>query len=305
MTSTTAPSTCVICTHHNRDTPVEWGRCCDGCRAKLLGDLAQLVTLATEAATQTLPTSNPGGATGYESRPPIRLDNAAPHLAFIELTPGDESSRVTITDALTSWEIVIRSERLYARYGIATSPQDRDWLRGSGASEVALSQQAFTQAVGFLRAQIDYITSSATFPLEQFANEIAQAKAVIRGLTSSGPRDRVVACPTVLDDGTTCGRRLTVRTWHPVEARWDNGRPDDTTGETTHCRSCGAVRTATQLLHTAGTGDTYADAEALAAHFGINQTTIRKWARAGKVQRGRGLYRWADVKREVDTLRSA
>lgn len=303
MSETTWQRVCVLCARRNVDTRLEHGHCCPACQAGIAGDLAQLLTLATDASTDLTPAQGMSGARGFESKPPIRLDNAAPHLALIELTKGDPSSRVTITDSLTSWEIVIRSERLFARYGIATEADMGDVTRGWTTSELKLSARAFTQAVGFLRANLDWICASPTFPLEQFVDEVQRARGTMRGMLKGGGQDRVVKCPTLTDDGT-CGASITIRTWAALDARDDDGRPDHSTGETTVCRRCGAVRSAAQLLHTAGTEDTYADAEALALHFGISQTVIRKWARAGKVAKDGSRYRWADVKREADTLRT-
>lgn len=282
---------CTLCDTRQRTTMVRSGHCCAGCIRHLENQLGSLLQLATDAAADVTPRTGSGsGGQGFESKPPISLDNAAPHLAMIELTPGDHDTRVTITDALASWEIVIRSERDLAPYGAATEAHAGDRLRGFATSEVTLAARAFTQSVGFLTRNLEWITTEfSTERLVQFDLEVSAACSAIRRMLNSGGRDRVVSCPTLTAAGT-CGNRITVRTWAALD-------DDPTTGETTHCPRCGAVRTATQLMRSSGSDETWADAESLALHFGISQTVIRKWARAGHVQRANGLYRWSDVQR--------
>lgn len=297
MSDTAMPSTgrvrggreCVLCAAHDRRTPLESGHCCAGCHMHLARCLRDLSQTVVQAAAETIPAVR--GATGGRvppgSKPPIDLDHIAPHLALIELTKGDPDTRVTITDCLASWEMVIRAERLMTRYGPATEAHAGDTEHGWTTSEIALTGRAFTQAIGFLQRNLEWIITDPKFPLQQFDDEIGRSLATVRSMLIGRSRDCVVSCPTITDHGR-CGQPITVRTWLPLEH-------DPSVGETTRCRACGAVRTAAQLVRAGGTEDTWASPEDLAEHFGVTARTLRRWAKSGSVRRKGGLYNWADV----------
>lgn len=254
--------------------------------ARSLRDLSQTVV---QAAAETLPAVSGSGSGRVPpgSKPPLDLDHVAPHMALIELTKGDPASRVTITDCLAHWEMTVRAYRSLTQYGLATEDHAGNPTRGWITSEITLSDRAFTQAIGFLQRNLEWIVTDQRFPLTQFADQIGRSLATVRSMLLGRSRDRVVSCPTITDEGR-CGQPITVRTWLPLEH-------DPSVGETTHCRRCGAIRTAAQLVRAGGTEDTWASAEDLAEHFGVTARTLRRWAAAGSVRRKGGLYNWADV----------
>ena len=85
-----------------------------------------------------------------------------------------------------------------------------------------------------------------------------------------------VKCPTMMDDDSLCGRRLRV----------DAGNLH----ATVTCWWCHTVWTAAQLLHRAvhADGDAWTDVDSIADQLGLDASTIRQWARSGKVA-ARGL----------------
>lgn len=316
---------CVICATRDVKTILERGRCCPSCATRIDRDLASIVHNGDLAATdvgrfddqnthelehdrdgrplanrQYLASTSPGGtgtsgsSSAFESKPPTPLDVLAPYMASIGHVHHLDQDR-TVTDVLSSWERMLRDERDLAPYGLATEHH-------RGTTE-ALAAQAARQAVAILRNHLAWIIDHDAWPLEDFAHEIHACAQAMRRFGTHRSTDRVITCPTItdqLDDNgrpKPCGNRITVRTWAPLDAHeTETGRPDHTTGDTTTCRKCGAVRTVTQLMHAAGGDQAWADAGDLAAHFGISATVIRKWARQGNVARERGLYRWSDVR---------
>lgn len=279
----------MLCAAHDRRTPLKAGHCCAGCHTRLARSLRDLSQTVVQASAETLPVARRGGSGRVPpgSKPPIDLDHVAPHMALIELTKGDPDTRDTITNALARWEMLIRAERRMLQYGPATEAHAGDRRKGWATSEIVLTERAFTQSIRFLQQNLDWIATDPRFPLAQFDDQVGRSLAAVRAMLLGQSRDRVVSCPTITEDGR-CGQPITVRTWLPLEH-------DPSVGETTHCRACGAIRTAAQLVRAGGTEDTWASAEDLAEHFGVTARTLRRWAKSGGVRRHGGLYNWADV----------
>lgn len=281
--------TCVLCALREPavETPLADGHCCPGCRQRIRNDLAGIAADADLVAVAQ-PAARPGTRSVHESKPPTDLEPIAPWLALVRLNPGqDPPVSSSIAGLLADWERMLREHRGLAPYGPATAHH-------VGIDEGVLAAQAGRQAVRVLLASIDWITAEPSWPLEDFADEIRRSARRMRALAQPpGASDRVVRCPTLTDE-STCGRRLTVRTWAALD-------DDRTIGEPITCGSCGVTRSPEQLLSVAGKQDTWADAEALAAWFGISERTLRRWAEKKLIRRERGMYSWADVTAIADT----
>lgn len=87
---------------------------------------------------------------------------------------------------------------------------------------------------------------------------------------------QVIRCPGVAAE---CGRRLRV----------DVGNPD----EPVRCRDCGHTWTTAQLLRRAmydSDAPAWLDGEAVRSLVGVDPSTLRRWARAGRITRANGRY---------------
>lgn len=278
--------TCVLCAARKPPvtTALDDGHCCDGCRAWLGRSLSEILRLAADAAAWVTrrSTGTASGSPAFASRPPIDVEAIDPELALIELNPGDKASAVTILEMLEMWERCVREDRALAPYGAASEQR------------VMLGQATLTGVTGFLATQLDWITTEPTFGLEDFADQVRRAVAILRRWDTnrelSGSRYRV-PCPALIEHGETiieCGRPLVVNA-----------------AETTYCRGCGTEWPTTRLLAVAGRdADIWLDAEAVSEHLGIPERTVRHWGKVGKVARRGMLYRLSDITRHADAQRA-
>jgi hypothetical protein len=96
----------------------------------------------------------------------------------------------------------------------------------------------------------------------------------------------MVRCPTITEQGE-CGYRLYYR-----EA-----------DEHVTCRRCGASRDVSTLVAVAmsdSKGRVWVDPEAASHHSGVDQMTLKKWARRGHVSVSHGRYDLADIHRVIN-----
>lgn len=285
---------CVLCVRrrHPKPTELEAGHCCPSCAARLRRNLTDLLDLAEQAAAFVRPGASAGiAATAYDSKPPVNTDAIEPHLAMIELEQGNPKTAVTITDMLISWEQLVREELNLARYDLV-----RAVYVGHATNGITISQAALTHAVGMLTRHLDWITTDEQFPIEDFDRDIAQARGIMsRWDHQREDLGRLVPCPTITVDGE-CSGWVRVQTWAALD-------DDLSTGREVTCRRCKVTRDPVQLLMAAGADDAYADAEALADHFGVTERTIRGWAAKGLVTKRGSRYRWGDVSEAARTRR--
>lgn len=279
--------TCILCQHRRppRTTELEAGHCCEGCRSWLHKTLLDIGFYANEAAAWIEPRpTRSTSSTAYGSRPPINLDACDPALALLELNPGDETSAVTILEALEMWERCIREDRQYVPYGIASSRRSRHYRRDEDTTATLVS------VVDFLAGQLDWITTEPTFGLEDFADHMRRACATLRRWseddTQIGTR---IACPSQLEE-RTCGAPIRISTG----------------GEPVTCRACGRAWTVEWLIRVAGDdADGWADMEAVCRLSGLHERTIRRWAKAGKVRKRGLLYNVRDISQATTDAASA
>lgn len=288
---------CVLCARRGRATEVESGHCCAVCRVRIDDWLRDIIVIGDSTAVDTRASSPGASGTGMESKPPTDLDRLAPYLALVNLTAGTGLTphRVPVAHVLLDWERIVREDLHLAWIGDATAGH-------VGNSEAILAAQSARASVALLRGHIDWITSTPSFPLDDFADQI---EAAFRRMTAFAAdmrsADRIIECPTITDEVddegayVACGHRLSVRTWRPVDAHEQTGRPDLTIGEPVICPRCKAVRSPEQLIHAAGKDTAWADAEAIADWYGIGERTLRRWASKGHVRRDHGRYNVGDV----------
>lgn len=271
------PNTCVICARRDRQTRLKFGHVCAACADRLAADLRAIPELAAMAAAALQPGQGSTGTThaAYGSRPPINLDAVDAALCHV---PGHDAPLLVI---LEEWERMVRQERDYVPYGPASAARNATVTTDH-------TQASLVGVCAFLAAQVDWVISEPTFPADDFADEVSQCvRAVRRWDVTAEDRGQVVPCPTVMEDGTDCGKRLGFRGMDEVVT----------------CRRCGATRDVPQLLMAADADNALVDAEALAGQFGLAAATIRKWARQGKVERQGQRYRYGDVRAIVGGLR--
>lgn len=288
-TETEWENACVLCAARKpaKQTALEHGHCCPACATWLERALADIGLYAAEAAAFIARTGSgtTSGPATFGSRPPINVDAIDPELALVELNQGDPSSAVPILEALEMWERAIREDRGFGPYGPASA------LRLAEAGQATVTACTLTGVLRFLTGQIDWIVTEETFGLEEFADHVRRSVAVLRRWSSQetqiGTR---IACPTVADDGSSCGAPIRV----------------STDGDPVLCRRCGRTWSIEWLIQVAGKdADGWADLEAVVRLSGLHERTIRKWATAGKVRKRGLLYSIRDVSQATSATVSA
>ncbi|MDI1290001.1 MAG: hypothetical protein PSX37_08660 [bacterium] len=310
---------CVTCATRGDETKLKEGLVCDKCRGRIGRNLSDILRLCDRAAEHVQPGrgSSGGGRGVFESRPPAVLEAIDPELAAVTVFHG-EHKRGSLLELLESWERLIRQERGFAAYGLASdlrqslrqpvmpsdaTPDGRtDLDRWFQAKDIhrsvrvpSLGQVTLTGVVTFLRSQVDWMCDTPDFPIADFANEIHAAWSTVRHWGSDGePAGTIVLCPTLVDgnDNGICGEKLRVSILTEIEGRDDHRRP-------VWCQTCGAVRKPDQLLAASGADDAYLSAAMIAEYLPVAEGTIRTWAKAGKVKRDGRLFRLGDVKEQV------
>lgn len=280
--------TCILCANRkpSRKTDLKAGHCCEGCRSWLHTTILEIGFHAREADDWIAPRATTRATSvSFGSRPPINLEAIDPACALIELNPGDDSSAVTILEALEMWERLVREDRRFVPYGIASSMRARADQNHSDTTATLVG------VVDFLAGQLDWIVTEPSFGLEEFADHVRRSAATLRRWAadndSLGTR---IACPAVLEDGSACGNQLRISTG----------------GEATHCRACGHAWTIDWLIRVAGDdADGWADMEAVCRLSGLHERTIRRWAKAGKVRKRGLLYNVRDISEATTDAASA
>jgi len=181
--------------------------------------------------------------------------------------PGHDA---TVLELCESWERMIRDMRGMAPYGPASAARARGGLyEGTTATLVA--------STAFLGRSVAWMVD-AEFPLEDFADEMRDCVRVLRRWDHAAEDlGTMVKCPTLHEDEGECGYRLYYR---------------DMT-EAVTCRRCGVTRDANTLVVVAMSDgrDVWLDPEAAAKWLGVGESTLRLWAKRGKIERDHGRYR--------------
>lgn len=226
------------------------------------------------------PPRSTSGRGAPASKPPINLDAVDPALATIEMLQHDPTSRVSILEALESWERIIRAENELVPYGVASSAAG-----ATSSSSVLLSRVCL-----FLRSWLEWLVESVAVDFADFSYHVFASRRVLARWsfdTDPPPRWRV-ACPSLTDDGP-CNASLRF-----------SGLEDNELA----CPRCGSVWSPARLLAVAtdaDAGSVWVDAEAAGVAVGVDPSTVRRWARSGKVRRSGQRYSLADLRAAVDT----
>ena len=139
-----------------------------------------------------------------------------------------------------------------------------------------------TSITGWLRAHLDHAANSHP-AIDDFADEIRKLAQRGRRL-ANGDVDKAqrVQCPT--DD---CGRWLRVNA-HDPEAH-------------IRCKACGTDWTSGRLILVGMSAnvEVWLDPEAASEATGKDPSTLRKWARAGKIERSHGRYELHSIRQQM------
>ena len=276
---------CVLCAGRGRKQRLENGHVCTECAAWLMRSVAEIARLCADAALSIEPGSTSSGGSGaFGSKPPLRIDALDPELTMLELNAGDPTSAVTILEALEMWERLVREERGMAPYGPASAHRAAR-IMGAGNSAHSTSV-TLTGVVGFLGSAVPWMIDAPDWPIDEFADHIRRSVMLLgRWDVTRQASGYAVPCPTLTDSGE-CGYML--RYWDASEA--------------VTCRRCHATRSASQLVTVVLSGEDRAiwvDPEAAAAHYGVSERELRRWAAKGHVKRSHGRYLLSDITKEV------
>lgn len=275
---------CAVCA---KETRYRVGRLCAPCFSRLRVSLLSLPQLAGEAGSR-LEVTAVGKGSGRSvpgSRPPLNLDAIDPALALIELAPGDRSSAVPILEALESWERVVRAENSLVPYGVATSLN-----RHPLSTTVTLGN-----VCRFLSVWLEWMAESDIVEVADFHVHVGAARRVLLRWSWEGEDETRwrVACPHVRGSGQECGSILNFVGLEDDEIR---------------CRGCGSRWSPARLLAVATSADAesvWVDAEAAGVAVGVDASTVRRWARAGRVRRQGQRYSLSDLRVCAETRRNA
>ncbi len=279
MTAEWQPA-CVVCAAHGRTRHIPAGHVCATCGTRLRDDLARIPQLAAYAVAAIVPAPGTGGGSRSvpSSRPPIDVDalDATLGLPLVLADPGDPSSGEPILTLLWSWERAIREDRHLTPPALLDDPL------------------TLVGVCGFLLAHVDWVESTPDFDVAGLAGH---ARACARALARHDPdrpaRRIHVPCPAP-GDGGDCGAPLHV---DPT----DLGAP-------VLCRRCGEQWTADRLMLVAWSAPgatAWVDPEAAAYATGVDVSTLRRWARAGRIAREHGRYDLGSIREATRIERSA
>jgi hypothetical protein len=256
---------CVLCSQRGKQTRLESGHCCVPCAGWLMTTVADITRLAADAAAFIAPGSSNGSGSRPVpgSRPPCNVESLDPENTTVT------GYGATVLELCEAWERMIRSDRGMAPYGPASAARISDGIyAGTSASLVG--------CVSFLGAQVAWMTTEPTFPLEDFADEMRACVRVLRRWdVTAEDRGTMVKCPTVSDKGE-CSARLSYRDWD----------------EHVTCPRCGQTRDAATLALIAMSDgrEVWLDPEAAAKWLCVSEATLRRMARRGEIGRSHGRY---------------
>jgi hypothetical protein len=274
---------CTLCARRGRTTRLETGHVCVPCAGWLATQVADIARLAADAAAWLAPGSANGGSGRPVpgSRPPLRVDALDP-----ELTPIGPPPSPSVLEVVEEWERMIREARGMAPYGPASQARAQEHAKYAREGTVGATyltggsnhtRVTLVGVVAFLGRSLPWATTTPDFPLEDFADEIGACVRVLRRFdVTAEARGQMVPCPTMNDDGSDCGYRLVYRDMD----------------ESVTCRRCGAVRDVATLVAVAMSDgrQIWLDPEAAARHLGVSETTLRRLARKGTIERNHGRY---------------
>lgn len=243
--------------------PLEAGMACTRCRERAYLMLNEILEFVALAEGELLPGRGSGGRSSGRSLG-LRLD-ALDVVAGLDVLPR-----------LGFWERDWREQRDYSR--------QPELARNDGLPH---ARATLSSVVGFLTAHLAWAYSEHP-AVDEFHGDLKQLHAQARHAARvEAARVHVVTCPTDTDGGR-CGHDLVLR----------SPELDDHI----RCSECATTWTVRRLLLVAASDS---DAEVwlpeadVALVHGVATSTLRKWAKADRVRRKRGLYELGSVRLEV------
>lgn len=242
---------CVICT---RPIPIERGDvlACGPCETKMHDRLADIVNYYALTEGELVPGSGTG-TRGSERSLGVRL-------AALDFLAGND-----VVAVLASWESEWREH-----YGLTIQPM------------LTRPTPLLARSVAFLRAWLPRACTDHP-AVDEFARELHDCWQTARNAARMSPaRTMTITCVADIERaGTTrtCSSRI------PVS-------PDNITSQVT-CNRCRTTWDVPHLIHVAIStpgAELWADPEAAAGYFHVDPSTLRKWARAGRIRRDHGRY---------------
>lgn len=256
---------------------------CINCAAWLQRQVAEIITLAADAAAWIAPRTSQGTSSrpNPDSRPPINVSALDPENTTLPCplcghTECDHGRNQTILETLESWERMCRQMRHMAPYGIVSETH---------------TEATLTAVCRFLGTQIAWMSTEPDWPIEDFTDEISACVSLLRhwDITREKTSGHLVECPHETDDGT-CGHLL----------RIDH---NDAYAYFT-CPSCVTEWSVDRLMLVwADTRDAamWLDADAVQHRYGIDARTLRRWVKEGRIEKSHGRY---DIRALTQTRRT-
>jgi len=257
---------CPVCA---RREPADGLTVCAVCIARIDDDLARIDELTTQAGDWLHPRTtgtSEGSRSVPGSRPPLSVDVL------------DAAIGLDVLPLLEEWIRATREHNRLAPYGAATEGH---------AVTVAGS-------VAFLRSWLLWAAGEPSWPIEDYATEIRDARWQLERLNPDQDRDEAarLKCPGEQPDadGRLCHATLTYDREHP--------------GDDIACRRCGTTWTGTRLLLL-----TYIDASQvvwaypaeITDRLGVTASTLRQWGKRGHIPRRNAQYDIGAVYRRLNT----
>jgi hypothetical protein len=242
------------------------GHACAVCEQRMRDQLRDVLEFYALATGELVPGST-SGARGTERSIGVRV-SALDYLA------GHDAVAV-----LASWESEWREH-----YGLSVEPM------------IARPAPMLSRCVAFLGAWLH--RACADHPaVDEFARELEACWGEGRSAARMAPPQRVaISCPA--DDDTRedgiCGARI------PVDREQVHGH--------VQCRRCRTGWQVPHLIHVALTTpgvELWADPEAAAGYFCLDESTLRKWARAGRIRRDHGRYELTSIQSAITGVSNA
>jgi hypothetical protein len=255
---------CVICQHKTANN------LCHKCENRTRTHLNEIITYTKHAAKELAPSQTGEGRTTERSLG-INLD-------ALDLIAGN-----TVLPILESWEAMYRAEWQYPPLGPVTL------ARAQGQPDQTIAY--LTGTVTFLKHNLDKIATHET--VKDFTTEIGSCWYQARNAARRQPRQAWrVTCPTDTNRGE-CGNTLRI-----TGQDFDN--------EIT-CRTCQTTWPTERLLRVVASSqdaEIWVDSQAAARQTGVPESTLRRWAKQGKIKRRGTMYEYKNLNDVVRTITS-
>ena len=268
---------CVVCAK-----PTEQMACVK-CERRMHGQLGDILEFVALAESNLVPGKSGGGGRSTERPLGIRVD-------ALDLVAGFD-----VLPQLESWERLFREDYNLTKYGQVSGARSRVVMVRMPAHDgrsippqIAISGY-MSGTVLFLQQWLPRICTDHA-AVDEFAHELRQLHRQAQSASGQSPRTSWnVVCPSDTDEGE-CGNRLRV-----------NG--EDFDGHVT-CRQCKTTWPVQRLMLVAASSTSSAimlDAEAAARMYNLNVSTLRRWAKAGKIKNERGQYDIRQIQKALES----